>query len=178
MSKAQSRNDNHLQSKWAQPRILYNDLKPYQDPGIDCSQSPSLTDQSQAAECDVNNILKRFQQTGILPGVDTKAVFQDVSNVPDYHAAMDIVINAERQFSSLDAHVRKRFNNDPAEFMEFIHDPKKAAEAVKLGLYDIIPQSDNDRVLEALEGLKPQPSGASPESAAGSRKPSQPVENA
>ena len=51
-----------------------------------------------------------------------------------FQEAMEIVELAKLQFAALDAHVRKRFDNDPAKFLEFAEDPKNGQELVKMGL--------------------------------------------
>ena len=144
------KHDSELERKWSQPRVLRSELNPYVDPGIDCSTIPSMTDQSQAAETDVNFILKRYQQTGVLPGVNTQSLFADVSDAPSYHEAMDLVLKAQDQFMALDAHTRKKFSNDPAEFLEFAHDPKNAPELVKMGLATLAPEDPNKAILAEL----------------------------
>lgn len=63
--------------------------------------------------------------------------YGDFASVPDYQSAAQIYINAQNQFNSLDAHVRKRFNNNPAEFLEFASDASNVDEMVKLGLATI-----------------------------------------
>lgn len=143
-----------LQNKWSKKRVLYTDVNPYRDPGIDCSDSPSLCDNSQAAECDINNIVAKFIRTGVLPGVNAAQVFADVSDALSYHEAMDIVLNAENQFMSLDAKTRQRFGNDPAQFMDFVHDPQNEAEMIKLGLAKAKPSPTGSEV--------PKPSPAAP----------------
>lgn len=149
-------NSSHLplHLKWSQPKIVRDENNPYVDPGIDFSNDPGLTDQSQAAECDVNYILKRYQQTGILPNTDVKSVFADVSSVPDYQDALNIVINAENQFSVLDAQMRARFMNDPANFLAFVEDPKNAPELIKMGLATAPQPSAVDRMVDALKASK------------------------
>ena len=132
-------------------------------PGLDCSNDPGLTDQSQAAETDVNFILKRAQQSGVLPGIDVERIYADVSNSMDYQQAQNIVINAQNQFNSLNASLRKQFDNDPALFLAFVEDPKNAQELVSLGLADLRPPSPADPVPEAPAEPKPvaeQPNGA------------------
>lgn len=94
----------------------------------------SLTDQSQADDCDVNRIVDRFHKTGVLPGVDVQRMYGDFSSVFDFQQALDTVHHAQAQFDALDAKVRKRFDNDPAKFLEFVSHPKNAQEMVDLGL--------------------------------------------
>lgn len=164
------KHDSEREIKWSQKRIIRSELDPYVDPGIDCSHEPSRTDQSQAQECDINFILKRYQQTGVLPGVNAQQMFMDVADAPSYHEAMNLVVRAQEQFESLDAFTRKRFGNDPAEFMEFMHDPKNAKELVELGLGTFAPPSDTDRVVEAINASR-TPSPADPDSAGGQPAP-------
>ena len=47
---------------------------------------------------------------------------------------MNVLVEARESFMTLNAKARARFNNDPQQFMEFIHDGENAAEAIKLGL--------------------------------------------
>lgn len=126
--------DDFFAKKWSGKRVVRDAYTPYNDPGLDCSKDPGMTDQSQTNDCDINRILERASLTGVLPGVDVERLYQDYSDVPDFHAAMEIVLHAQEQFDSLDAKVRKRFNNSPVEFLEFANDPGNAQELVNMGL--------------------------------------------
>lgn len=167
--KIHSKHDSILEQKWSQKRVLYTDTNPYIDPGIDFTGDPGKTDQSQAAECDINNILKNYQRTGVLPNVNKEALYADVSNPVSYQEALDLVINAQNQFDALDAHTRQRFSNDPAEFLAFVDDPKNAQELVKLGLATLRPEDPTDRIVGAIKASK-TPSKEDSDPAAGSRR--------
>ena len=56
------------------------------------------------------------------------------SAVPDFQEALNIVNEANALFGSLSSDVRKRFDNDPAKFLEFCNDPANGDELVSLGL--------------------------------------------
>lgn len=134
--------DPKLHLKWAKPRIVRDAYTPLPDdllPVTDCSEDPGLTDQSQAADADVNHILKRALAAGVLPGQDIPRIYADVSNAPDYQAAQELIANAHSQFNALNAQARKKFNNNPAEFLAFVEDPKNAKELVDLGLAVLTP---------------------------------------
>ena len=100
---------------------------------------PSRTKQSFKDECDINLIMKRFKRVmnadflqkfnGFVGGQ-----FGDFSEVTDYRSALDQVRQAQGVFEALPAIVRKRFDNDPALFLDFCHDPKNSDELVALGL--------------------------------------------
>jgi len=155
-----------LDVKWSGPRVVRTEANPYIDPGIDFSGDPGRTDQSQASDADVNIIMKRYLQTGVLPSVSGTPLYDDFSDTVDYHEAMNIVIRAQQQFDGLDAFVRARFQNDPAQFLEFVSDPKNAQEMISLGIASERPQSDTDRIVEAVRASgkksKPNPSPADP----------------
>ena len=102
---------------------------------------PSLTRQEFKAECDLGLLLKRFGRTpegqqvlknarGFAEGLR----FDDVSCVPDFRAARDAVNAASASFMALPAIVRRRFNNDAAEFLDFVQNPANLDEARALGL--------------------------------------------
>ena len=106
--------DPKLHLKWSGPRVVRSETNRYEDPGIDFSDDPGLTDNSQAADCDVNQIIDRAMRNGgILPGVDIPRVYADVSNAVDYHAALNLINAAHEQFMSLEAKVRAKFKNNP-----------------------------------------------------------------
>lgn len=105
------------------------------DPLKDDWRKHSLTQQHYAEECDINHILKRFENQGGLPEmIHDDARYGDFSEVGTYQEAMETVVKAEQQFAALSAKVRARFGNDPANMLKFCSDPKNAAEMVELGL--------------------------------------------
>lgn len=116
-----------------QPQIRSNyDYQPWK--GLDKFDS-SKTKQSFKEECDINNILARYQTTGVLPDLILEnPQYGDFSEVPDYHQALNLVSKAHEQFASLDAQVRSRFDNDPAKFLDFATNPQNTHEMVKMGL--------------------------------------------
>jgi len=102
---------------------------------------PSLTRQEFQSECDLGLIMKRFGKTadgrfalqnsrGFTEGLH----FDDVSMVPDFRAARDIVMRSNDRFMQLPAALRKRFDNDPAMFVDFVTNPDNLDECRALGL--------------------------------------------
>lgn len=97
----------------------------------------SRTKQSMKEECDINGIMKRFERTGLITHNNVReAYFADVSEVPDFAAAVDVVRKAEEMFSSLPAKLRVFFENDSAKYVQFCADPANADKMVELGLKD------------------------------------------
>mgnify|MGYP000686875154 CR=1 FL=1 len=92
----------------------------------------SRTKQSFKNECDVNNILKNYNKTGIMPE-GNPGEYRDLDGT-DYQEYMQTVASANSMFEELPSALRKRFKNDPAQLLSFVHDDKNVDEAHKLGL--------------------------------------------
>lgn len=99
---------------------------------------PGKTQQSMKDECDVNLIVKRFSVTGVLPEGSFKSpYFGDVSGL-DFRAMMDVIAEANASFARLPAEVRRRFGNEPSEFVSFCTDPANGQELIKMGLAEAL----------------------------------------
>jgi len=96
----------------------------------------SLTHQSAKDECDINRIMLKWQKTGVLTHAQNfQGQYGDFTHVTgDYQEHMNAVIEANDMFMTLPANVRKRFDNDPGEFLEFVNDPDNLEEMQRLGL--------------------------------------------
>lgn len=93
-----------------------------------------MTEQGHKAECDVNNIIRKYDRTGLINHVNQfEAIYGDVSSI-DFREALDLNMRVGKSFNELPSAIRKRFDNDPAAFIAFIEDPKNHEESVTLGL--------------------------------------------
>lgn len=102
---------------------------------IDFSDAEDKTLQSFKDDADINNLVRRFKLTGQAPMPNMSPFYGDFTQVEDYQSAMNMIIAARESFHALPAEVRKKFNNDPAQLIEYLNDPKlDKAEARKLGL--------------------------------------------
>jgi len=101
--------------------------------GLHCEDA-SLTQQHFKDECDINNILRQFNVTGLLPESPLSPRYGDFTGISDYHSALNQVIAAEDEFMALPALIRSRFDNDPAKLIEFLDNSENKDEAIKLGL--------------------------------------------
>jgi len=94
------------------------------------------TKQSFKAECDVNNIVAKYQRTGVLAFNEKyEARYFDTTGI-EFAQAMQVVAEGNQMFADLPSSLRKRFQNDPVAFMEFVHNPANLDEGVKLGIFD------------------------------------------
>lgn len=111
----------------------------------------SRTHQSFKDECDINNIVRKYKRTGVVTHVTSKVgSFSDLSDVPTFHEAMNIVAEATQHFEQLPAALRKRFANDPAQFLDFVHDEKNLPEMRELGLLKPEVSAPNVAPLQTL----------------------------
>lgn len=125
-------------------------------PGIKFTD-PSATLQSFKDDADINCIIARYENTGVLvdPAVPVSRTpdFGDYSDMPTYQEAQNVLVAANNAFYSLSSKIRERFGNDPASYFEFVQSLEKGsdnyAEAVRLGI-----------VNEPVDGSPQVPSGS------------------
>lgn len=103
------------------------------------NDEPSLTQQHFKDEADINNIMARYQKTGVLvdPLTQTtrKPMFDDFSELGDFRDHQQAVIDAQEMFMELPSRLRARFGNDPAELLQWLSRPENKEEAIELGLF-------------------------------------------
>lgn len=102
---------------------------------LDFTDQISLTKQSFAKECDINTIMLKYQKTGLIDHLNKyEGRYGDFTNVSDYQTSLNAVMAAQDEFLSLPSSLRARFENDPAQFLQFVHDENNREEAIQLGL--------------------------------------------
>lgn len=95
----------------------------------------TLTIQSEKDKCCINNILAQYRKTGLIDHIKQHdGRYEDVSTAGDFQEAMNTVSNAQQSFDQLPSEIRKQFDNNPAEFLNFVHDEKNHAALIKMGL--------------------------------------------
>lgn len=116
-----------------------------------CSEAEDRTQQAFKDECDINFLMKRFEKTGILPqGRSVPPQYLDAT-LFDFTEAQNRVAQVRGVFSMLDARTRARFENDPANMLDFLANPENHAEAIKMGLM-AKPKGVRDGSDEAVAG--------------------------
>lgn len=130
----------------------YDTIAASDESALDC-KDPSLAQQQFRDECDINEIMRRFGQTGILPDQPLSPKYGDFTGVSDYKTALDRVIAADEEFMSLPAELRARFDNDAANLIQFLDDESNRDEAVKLGLVE--PKEDLSTVPTVEQTVTP-----------------------
>lgn len=97
----------------------------------------TLAQQQFQDECDINTIMDRYANDGLLDHVNNfEGSYGDFTSATDYQSSLNQVIAAEGAFMDLPAKVRARFGNDPAQLIGFLesNDQDDIEESVKLGL--------------------------------------------
>lgn len=111
-------------------------IRKHYDPAmpVRISFGPGLTEQAHKKECDVNLIVKRAMKGGAV-NQRTDGFFADVSAFNgSYFEMMNQVLSARDSFMQLRSDIRKRFDNDPGKFLDFVSNPENHDELVALGL--------------------------------------------
>lgn len=129
----------------------------------------SLTQQHFKEECDVINIIKKHDRNGIIEHVQRgKARYGDFSEVADYREALDLVRDAQNEFMTIPSDIRKKFDNDPGKFYEFVSNPENKEELKEMGFIDtptasVDVSSPTDKT--SSEAVEPSNSSSSSEEA-------------
>lgn len=122
----------------------------------------SLTQQSMAADADINTIIARNARGGSRVTSKVQALFGDFSSL-DFLEAQNRIIDAKRAFGLLPSKIRNRFHNSEYQLIRFLEDPENREEAIMLGLIEKpvekVPEVPlSQQIAEGVrEGLKPDP---------------------
>lgn len=93
-----------------------------------------LTKQNHKDECDVNLILSKYQKTGVLQHRQQFEPQYDDATGYDFQDAMNLVISSQNMFNELPSSMRKKFENNPVKFMNFVNNPENQDQMIEMGL--------------------------------------------
>lgn len=103
-------------------------------PKIDFTDVVDMCEQHHKDSVSIKNILNSYTRTGVLSHAVTRpGAFLDVAAAPDFIEAQRIIANAKSTFEAVPAVIRAEFNNDPAQFLEFISDQKNEEKMIEYG---------------------------------------------
>lgn len=113
--------------------------RPHSRVRLDCGDE-LITKQDFKAECDIHNILKQFQKTGIITHVQSaRPTYEDLPSEVDFQASLHVIMQAEEAFAGLPSTVRSHFDNDPSRFLGAFSDPSQADKLREFGLLKPLP---------------------------------------
>lgn len=131
-------------------RTAYN-ARDEEHEGLIFAEDEGMTQQHFKDECDVNLIIKRYVQTGVMEHTsNSEPWFGDVSDVPTNLAeSYESLARAEAAFMALPAEIRKSLDNDPAKLETWLSEPENRFKAEEFGLIkksvieNVVPNNDN-----------------------------------
>ena len=115
--------------------------KRYTKAVIDCSNDDIIVEQSHKDEVNINNIVKRHGIDMLQKIAAMQQPQWDNNPSNDFQESMEIVTKAQQTFEQLSSDVRKKFNNNPAEFMDYVQNPENQNGLISLGLASRIPET-------------------------------------
>jgi len=127
----------------------------------DYTRDKVRTQQHFKRECDINQILQRMHKNGglVSPSDLTmrQAFYADVSSIGDFAEMTRQVDDARVAFMTMPSKVRARFNNDPAELLQFVRDPNNRDEAIELGMIDKTASAEAPQTASPTTAEQPEP---------------------
>jgi len=122
---------------------------------------PSLAKQAFASECDINNIMRKFEKSGLIEHLNTyQGQYGNFVAFEDYHASLNKILAADEAFAGIPSSIRKNFDNDPGQFLEFAQNPENLDQMIEMGLAP--PKIPRDRYAPK-EGQPPTKPPVTPE---------------
>ena len=105
-------------------------------------EGPSMTQQSFKDACDINQIMAKYQKTGIIDHINVYEPAYGEVDGTTFTEAMQTVANATTMFMDLPSRAREAFDHDPAKFLDYVNNledkPESRQFMYDLGLTDLI----------------------------------------
>lgn len=116
---------------------------------VDCSEDEILTEQSHKDEVNINNIVKRHGVDLIAKTAALQTAEYQMDDITgnDFQEAMLKVTKAQQTFESMPSALRKKFDNNPAQFMDFVQNPDNQDSLVEMGLAQRLPTNQPVEVI-------------------------------
>jgi len=111
-------------------------------------EDKTRTKQAMKDETNINFIMDKFHKTGVIAHENKYEGQYGEFAAIDYHQAMNTVIRANEMFESVPSNIRKKFDNDPAQFLNFVTNEENRAEMEKMGLLEPTRPAEPEPSLE------------------------------
>ncbi|WNK12762.1 MAG: internal scaffolding protein [Microvirus sp.] len=116
-------------------------------------EGPSMTRQAEAEACDINNIMARYQKTGVIDHLNRfQGEYADVAAYGSFQESLELVERARAAFMTLPSSVRAEFGNDPGRFLDFAQDPANLDKMIEMGLAPAKAVKDGSPVVAPDKG--------------------------
>jgi phage internal scaffolding protein len=130
------------------PHVVKSKFSPQGGHGLSFEGTITLTHQSCRDECDINVIMAKYRNTGLITHVARHAGrYDNFIDATDYQTSIHNVLEAQDMFMELPSSIRKEFDNDPASFLSFVANPANRDRMISMGLIDknLIIESDQKK---------------------------------
>lgn len=126
----------------------------------------AITKQSFAGACDVNEVMRRWEVTGVLDHVNTaQAIYLDCAGPDGLQDMFSRVADAEAKFMELPSEVRALVDNDASRFVEYLTNPENLEECRRVGILPKEEERDTGRHSQEFD--RERASGVEPSSGSG-----------
>jgi len=111
-----------------------SNYSPKQRVALTFPENSPWTKQEFKEECDINTIMNQYMATGQLPSINENyPQYLDVTGI-EFQESMEFIAGAQSMFHELPSAIRNRFQNDPAQFLDFCSQEKNRPELAEMGL--------------------------------------------
>lgn len=104
-----------------------------EETGLTC-KDPSLADQSQRDEVDINTVIARFGLTGHLPENNALPMYAEFDRNFTRQEVANELIEAQQKYDAMPAAVRHLCGKTFSQFLQFVDNPENADKVYELGL--------------------------------------------
>jgi len=91
-------------------------------------------EQAHRDEVNINNIVRRHGIDLIAKTAALQQFTYDNNPNNDFQETMNAILKAQDSFESVPSEIRKQFDNNPAKFMDFIHNSDNQQQLIDWGL--------------------------------------------
>ena len=113
---------------------------PYNKVQLHFPEDEGRTKQSFSEQCEINNIMARHQQGIAITHLNEHGPNYGFATGHDFAESLRIIKTAQDMFDGLPSSIRNRFQNDPAQFLDFVQDADNRKEGEKLGIWEETPE--------------------------------------
>jgi hypothetical protein len=94
-----------------------------------------MTQEHFREETEILNIIRRHDRNGVIDHINKgTAIYGDFSEITDYRDMIHKLREADSAFAQVPSDIRKRFENDPAKFFNFVTDETNHEALAEMGL--------------------------------------------
>lgn len=115
----------------------------------------SMTQQHFKDETDINKLMRKYGHASLIPAGFRLPEYGDFDGLTDYHSAINAIAQAREGFESLPADLRRKFDNDPGKFVDFVLEPSNRNALIDMKLIE--PPAPNQAHVPDNKDLPPAP---------------------